>query len=111
MSSFASNFAADAFPALLAEHGESVTYLPAAGGTRAISAIIRRGELIGAYSAQGFPPQREAMVLDSATDGISASELNPSGDRLTVTEESGSITYRIRKPRKRIGGVLVIPLE
>src|SRR4051812_19063039 len=77
------------------DFGEPVTYTPFGGAARAINAVVWR-----------FPPKEgdarghrmRIMVANSATTGIASSEVNPSGDTVTLAYRPGQTprAYTIR---------------
>jgi hypothetical protein len=83
-------FGTYAFPALLTMYGQSTTYRPVTGSTRAITAIIHTDEITIAAFAQDVASVRAVVqVLNNGTSGILASELNLGGDRLDVPLRNG----------------------
>jgi hypothetical protein len=75
---------------LLAEFGESITYDPATGADRAITAIVHRqgpDELTGLPS--GRAERLEIEVRNDAANGISSAEVNTGGDFITVAARIG----------------------
>ena len=82
--------ASDFADALLDEFGEAVIYLPAAGGPRAITAIVQRGQVQREGAAPyGFGPALSIQVANDVVDGITADELNTGGDQVTIPVKLG----------------------
>jgi len=80
---FDSLFASTGFPMLLSQFGESITYLPHAGGSREIQAIVER-EPPAIYDASGnaVMPKAVIRVYNSCRSGIASSEVDPGGDEV-----------------------------
>lgn len=90
--SFDDDFAADALPDLLTEHGEAVTYKPNGGGSRSIDAIVNRNPPAASEAAsQGLiaPGRMLLTVENDATSGISTDEIDTGGDKVTVALRVG----------------------
>lgn len=70
--------------------GETITYLPRAGGSREIQAVVNRRppESIPA-APRGFAPLLTILVLNNAVSGISSNELDKGGDKVTVAVRIG----------------------
>ena len=112
---FDTRFARSGFVRLLRHHGETVTYLPAAGGSRSLTAIIDR-EPPTIYDASGNAVTAEFMVRvhNDSTIGISASELDTGGDGIELLEHSSDTTpvrKTILKMVSQDGGVVVLALR
>jgi hypothetical protein len=70
--------------------GETVTYYPAAGGSREIEAVVNRrppAELDG--PPHGVGPEIEIAVANDATTGISSSEINKMKDQVKLAVRIG----------------------
>jgi len=70
----------------LAEFGEPISYLPAGGGEREITAIVDReppAELEGMPGSHS--PRLVISVANNSTDGISSSEINISKDKVELS--------------------------
>lgn len=100
---------------ILETMGITITYLPRAGGSRAILAIIDYGQIA---AMPGMPAANSGTVTitvaNDATDGISLAEFDSGGDMVTipwpyeyssaqnrlivkkVIEDAGMVTYEIR---------------
>lgn len=87
---FDSHFAATAFPALLSQFGESITYYPNGGGSRKIEAIIER-EPPSVFDAAGNAvlPSAIVRVHNSCRSGIGSDELNAGRDELSFPLKIG----------------------
>lgn len=90
---FDSLFAQAGFPMLLSQFGESITYLPYGGGSRSITAIVDR-EPPAILDAAGNTvlPQFIVRVYNSATTGISSTELDKGKDELQFPKKVGAAT-------------------
>jgi len=81
--------------------GEALTYKPAGGGTRAISAIVDRRDISPLGSApHGHSQRLEILVVNDATDGIAATEVDTGGDMVTVARRIGEAAQD--RPIKKI---------
>ena len=67
---------------------ETVVYRPYAGGTRSVPALVDRW---GRQAQAGMPaaPGFLVTVLNDATAGVAATEVNTGGDRIDVAEFHG----------------------
>lgn len=71
-------------------HGETVTYYPVSGGSRSISAIVKRDALRSTPGAgRSVSPGLRVTVRNNATTGISTTELRRRADKLSVREMVG----------------------
>jgi hypothetical protein len=87
---FDSQFAASAFPGLLAQFGESVTYLPKAGGRRPIIAIVERNPpAIFDASGNAVLPTATIRVNNSCRSGISSREVDIGKDEIEMVGKIG----------------------
>lgn len=80
---FDSQFASSAFPGLLDQFGETLTYWPGFGGSRVIRAIINRDppDLIdGAGNA--IKPRAMIQVINSRRLGIESKEVDTGRDEI-----------------------------
>jgi hypothetical protein len=66
--------------ALMAVHGEPVTYYPQAGGSRSITAIVDRDQIQSVPG--GSSPAARIMVRNDVTLGITSAEFDRGGDRI-----------------------------
>lgn len=70
--------------------GEAATYLPRAGGSRLIQAIIDRNIPTGvAGVSEGNEPNFLVGVRNSLTAGISSSEIDTGGDHIQIPPRLG----------------------
>ena len=111
---FDSLFALAAFPVLLTQYGEAVTYVPLIGSPRSITGIVERSPRAQyGPNDQVIRPQFVVRVLNDSTLGISSAELNDGGDQITVTERIGDaaqVTIRIKLLNSQDSGVLNLAL-
>ena len=80
----------DTAPEFLSAFGETVTYYPAAGGSREITVVVSRqgpAELEGA--PHGASPKLTVEVANDATTGISSNEVNKMKDQVKVAVRIG----------------------
>ncbi len=90
MSRFASQFRRSGAVALVRQFGETVVYYAqGAGDGRPIQGIVTRGQAVG-----GTAQQIDVDVIDSATLGISATEINDSTDQIEVALVEGGARQR-----------------
>lgn len=94
--------------------GESVTYYPKAGGSRAITAIVNRGQpgsLDGA--PHGVSPRLIIYVANDSTTGISSDEIDIGGDELKVAVRIGETAQnrRITKIATMDAGMMELELR
>lgn len=80
---FDSQFAASAFPGLLALHGEPITYLPGTGGSRVVQAIVNRDppELLDG-TGNVVKPRATIQVYNSRLTGIDSKLLDIGRDEI-----------------------------
>ena len=89
MTTFNDEFAAGAFPDLVAEFGEATTYRKADGSTRTIDAIVVTNT-VELSQVEDVPAARCLVrTLNSATRGILASEIVPGRDKVDVSLRDG----------------------
>lgn len=108
-------FKQSGFPVLLQQNGETVTYLPRAGGRRSIKAIIERNppEM---YDAAGQNVVLYAFTVRVAQDcksGIQDSEVNTGGDRIELLADVNDVvptTKKVMKIVSRDSSVLTLAL-
>ena len=81
---------AAATPEFLTMFGETVTYKPLAGGSRAITAVVNR-EGVGAVDGlpHGQGPLVSVIVANDAVTGISTADIDTGGDKVTVAWQIG----------------------
>lgn len=73
------------------DFAEAVTYKPRAGGTRSINAVVFRESLLGVTEDGGetVSPMFEVHVCNSSTLGISSTELDCGGDKISFPVRDG----------------------
>ncbi|MHC4617214.1 MAG: cupin domain-containing protein [Planctomycetota bacterium] len=88
--------------------GEDVTYLPKGGGTRAIKAMVERGEPVTLPAGDGHTPAAQVHVVNDVTDGITSAELDKGGDKLRFAPRIGGATrdYAITNILYQDGGMM-----
>ena len=90
MTVFDDHFAATAFPGLLSQFGESVTYWPFGRASRTIQAIIDRSPpSIFDAAGNAVLPTAVIQVYNSATSGISSKELDSGADEIEMVLKLG----------------------
>lgn len=94
--------------------GESVTYYPKGGGSRAITAIINRGQpgdLDG--PPQGVAPRLIIHVANDSSTGISSNEIDTGGDEVKVAVRIGETVQsrRITKIVTMDAGMMELELR
>lgn len=113
-SAFATRFAESGFPMLLEEHGEPVIYHKKLGGSRPIQMIIDRNPP-AQFDAAGnvITPVLQGRGMADATNGISITELNASGDQIEVPVKIGLAAQKltITKVVELEAGVLTVDLK
>lgn len=72
---FDDSLAASAGSFFLLPGAETVTYWPASGDSRQVSAVVTRSE-------PGRMPVINALVMNSSTEGIASDEVNTGGDKI-----------------------------
>jgi hypothetical protein len=80
---------------LIDQFGESIFFVPATGGRRAISAIIERNPP-AVFDAAGNPvfPRATLRVFNSATSGISSREVDIGTDQILMRLKNGDTEYK-----------------
>ena len=92
---FDSHFAAAGFPMLLDNFGESITYLPASGAARSITAIVERDPpAIFDAAGNAVLPKATIRVYNSATSGISSNEVDIGSDEIEMLLKVGDALAR-----------------
>lgn len=92
---FDSQFARSGFPMLLRQFGESITYLPAAGGRRSVSAIIERSPpAILDAAGNAVLPTATIRVYNSCRSGISSREVDIGKDEVEFVLRIGETMPR-----------------
>lgn len=73
------------------EFAETVTYMPRSGALRSIVAVVMREEitLIAEDGGQANAPVWRVHVHNSETTGISSTELNMGGDKISFSPRDG----------------------
>jgi hypothetical protein len=111
---FDSQFAVSAFPGLLAQFGESITYLPAAGGRRPIQAIVERNPpAIFDASGNAVLPTATIRVTNSCRSGISSREVDIGTDQIEMVGKIGETlpkTFSLMTMTSQDSGVTVLAL-
>ena len=87
---------------ILAEFGESIIYKPRGGGLRPIIAVVDRGGAEGLGGVPANAPLATILVKNCSADGISSSELDTGGDKVTLAVRIGE-TARDRNITKPLG--------
>lgn len=87
---FDTQFAAIAFPGLLNQFGESITYWPFGRASRTITAIVNR-DPPSVFDASGNAvfPTATIQMLNSATKGISSHEVDVGADEIEMFVKIG----------------------
>lgn len=81
----------------LAEFGEAVTYYPKGGGSRNIVAIVDRNPVSGiAGSPHGNTPKFLVLVKNDSDAGVSSSEVNTGGDKISLSALIGKTAQQRR---------------
>lgn len=95
------------------EFGETVTFTTRTGTTRSIKAVILRQSPVALMGGPAQKPALEAWVRNSATLGISASEINCQGDTITVAERHGgtAVAHLIREVMESDAAMLHLRLD
>lgn len=98
----------------LSEFGEDIKYLPNGGGEREIRAVVDRelpAEIPGA--GQGQSSVIIIIVANSATTGISASEIDTGGDKVELAMRMGETVKqrRITKMIQQDAGMLTLEVR
>jgi len=109
---FDSQFAASAFPGLLDEFGESITYWPGFGGSRIIRAIINRDppELLDG-SGNAIMIKAVLQVLNSRKCGIEGRELDIGRDQVEfpqTIQDQTTTKFSLMVLQSSSGGVTVL---
>jgi len=94
--------------------GETVTYYPASGGSREITAVVKRQppEILEG-SIRGHSPVLIVFVENDATTGIASTEIDIGGDEIQVPLRVGdtSSRRRITQIRNQDAGMLELELR
>lgn len=111
---FDSQFAASAFPGLLAQFGESIAYLPKAGGRRPILAIVERNPpAIFDASGNAVLPTATIRTSNSCRSGISSREVDIGSDQIEMVgkiSETIPKTFSLMTMTSQDAGVTVLAL-
>ncbi len=111
---FDSQFAASAFPGLLDQFGESITYLPKAGGRRPILAIVERNPpAIFDASGNAVLPTATIRTSNSCRSGISSHEVDIGSDQIEMVGKIGETipkTFSLMTMTSQDAGVTVLAL-
>jgi hypothetical protein len=93
---FDRQFAASAFPGLLAQYGEPITYYPAAGGKRTLTAIVDRDPpAILDGSGNAVMPSATIRVQNSNRCGIWSKTVNVGTDEIEMPRRIGEAPTRM----------------
>ena len=75
---------------ILSEFGETIVYKPRGGGSRSIEAVVTRAGAEGLGGAPaGNAPLSNILVKNDSTEGISSSEIDTGGDKVTIAHRIG----------------------
>lgn len=94
--------------------GETVTYTPAVGSARSVSAVVMREPLERRQEALNGVRERIVCYLrNDATLGVLASGVNRSGDTITVAWKRGGTTkvYRVVEVIEQDAGMVKVALQ
>lgn len=99
---------------LLAVFGETVTYWPASGGSRSISAVVDRerpADMDGA--PHGSAPLLTIEVANDSTSGISSNEIDTGGDKLELAVRIGKSAQKrlVKKIISQDAGMMRLELR
>lgn len=92
MSRFRSQFKRGPAISLVRQFGETITYYSGGADGRSIQAIVRREQVIGPTGVTA--QQITCTVLDDATEGISATDINDGRDTVLIALEQGGEATR-----------------
>ena len=109
MTAFDTDFAAEALPGLLDEHGEDIIYTPRGGAPRTITAIVDRNPPVTIDCISETVAARFVILLEShATRGILTSGIDTGGDLVTLAERKGATAadFPITKVLNEDGGCI-----
>lgn len=88
-------FKRDSFRMLLREHGEPITYYAdGAGSGRPIQAIVERDVAVPSETGDQVALAIIVRVLDSATEGIAATEIDDGKDEVSLPLKEGGSAER-----------------
>jgi len=91
----ATRFKRDSFRLLLREHGETITFFAdCAGRSREIQAIVERNVEVPSESGDQVALAIVIRVLDSSTEGISATEIDDGKNEISVPLKEGATASR-----------------
>jgi len=113
-STFEDAFVAEAANTIEMMGYELITYLPAGGGSREIKAIIDYEGIDGLGGApHGKSYTIEISVVNNSTTGISSSELDTGGDKVTIPKRIGetAANRRITKIIEQDEGILTLEVR
>ena len=109
---FDSHFAQSGFPQLLANFGESITYLPSGGGRRSILAIVERNPpAIFDAAGNAILPTATIRVNNSCRSGITSSEVDIGTDQIEMVDKIGETipkTFSLMTMTSQDAGVTVL---
>jgi len=113
-STFEDTYVSEAANSIAVLGYEDITYLPRGGGSRAIKALV---DYEGVDSLGGAPHGKsytiEVSVVNSATVGISSSELDTGGDKVSLPKRIGEAAAerRITKIISQDNGILTLEVR
>ncbi|MBN1377855.1 MAG: hypothetical protein JXA04_01315 [Gammaproteobacteria bacterium] len=102
-----------AFDKVLAKIGKPVVYKPGGGGSRQIRAIIVRfpPAKVGPSGSQGRTPKAIIAVKNDSTEGISSTELDTGGDKISYPVRIGQDPQDCLIGKKVTSNIARIKLE
>jgi hypothetical protein len=106
---FDQQFATAAFPMLLSQFGEKVTYHPHGGVSREIDAIVERLQVqLNPEDGDTLSPVFNVQVLNAKPNGIKSEELNVGGDSIELVVRIGEqpSQRRVLRLLSHHGGVI-----
>jgi len=109
---FDSQFADSAFPGLLSQFGESITYWPGFGGSRIVDAIIDRDppEIMDG-TGNAVKPKAIVQVFNSRRKGIESRELDIGRDEIEFPlqiDDQRTTRFSLMVMQSSSGGVTVL---
>lgn len=98
----------------LAVFGETVTYWPAGGGSRSITAVVNHERPEGLDGApHGSAPLLAIEVANDSTSGISSNEVDTGGDKVELAVRIGETAQKrlIKKIISQDAGMMRLELR
>ena len=112
---FDSHFADAGFSALLTQFGESITYLPATGGSREIQAIVERDPpAIFDAAGNAVLPLATVRVYNSCRSGVASDEVDTGSDEFEFPLKIGETLpkrFSIMQMMSQDSGVTVLAVR